>query len=221
MDTLEDWERNLLRTPGNVRDTRDVTDRINMNKKTYMVSDGGMVNGYGSYGWIIANNSDIQIGRGEAEGARNLMQSFRAEGYGMLAALRYILQAYTFTENWPTTPKSVHMYCDNLALIQRIGWHEKRIVITSIDVFRPDYDIEASIKETIDTLQSHKIFIKEKHVSGHEDRHADYANFKKEEQLNVNADKEATLALREHKRQEEYNQLPLRQLRCYTTTGYR
>jgi hypothetical protein len=44
VDTLEDWERNLLRTTGNVRDTEDVTDRINTSEKSYMVSDGGMIN---------------------------------------------------------------------------------------------------------------------------------------------------------------------------------
>jgi hypothetical protein len=69
-----------------------------------MVSDGGMVNGYGSYGWIIANKNEITKGRGEAEGARNLMQSFRAEGY-----------AFRYTENWPEQAKTIHMYCDNLS----------------------------------------------------------------------------------------------------------
>jgi hypothetical protein len=58
------------------------------------------------------------------------MQSFRAEAYGMLAALRYILHAFTYTENWPDQEKTIHMYCDNLHLIKRIGWHEKRIVTT-------------------------------------------------------------------------------------------
>ena len=100
-----------------------------------MVSDGGMVNGYGSYGWIIANDDEITKARGEAEGAQYLMQSFRAEGYGMLAALRYLFHAFTFTNNWPTNNKTIHMYCDNLALIQRIGWHEKRIDTTPKVVF--------------------------------------------------------------------------------------
>jgi hypothetical protein len=81
------------------------------------------------------------------------MQSFRAEGYGMLAALRYILHAFKFNNNWPESNKTIHMYCDNLALIQRIGWHNKRITTTPKDVFRPDYDLEAAIKETIKTLQ--------------------------------------------------------------------
>jgi hypothetical protein len=135
VDQLDDWERNLLRTTGNIRDTAEITSQIILSDKTYMVSDGGMINGYGSYGWIIANDDEITKGRGEAEGAQHLMQSFRAEGYGMLAALRYLLHAFTYTTNWPTNNKTIHIFCDNLALIQRIGWHEKRIVTTPKDIF--------------------------------------------------------------------------------------
>jgi hypothetical protein len=64
---VEASERNLLQTTGNIRDTAD---------NTYIVSNGGMINGYGSYGWIIANDDEITKGRGEAEGAQYLMQSF-------------------------------------------------------------------------------------------------------------------------------------------------
>jgi hypothetical protein len=136
------------------------------------------------------------------------MQSFRAEGYGMLAALRYLFHAFTYTDNWPKQNKTIHMFCDNLALIQRIGWHEKRIVTTPKDVFRPDYDLEAAIKETIDTVREKKIFIKEKHVRGHQDLHSEYHNLRHEEQLNVEADKEATTALYEHSHDKIYNQMP-------------
>jgi hypothetical protein len=208
IDQLEDWERNLLRTTGNVRDTKDITTRIITSDKTYMVSDGGMANGYGSYGWIIANEDEITKGSGEAEGAKELMQSFRAEGYGMLAALRYILHAFKYTDNWPEKATTIHMYCDNLPLIQRIGWHEKRIVTTPKDVFRSDYDLEVAIKETIDTLRERKIHIKEKHVRGHQDKHAEYDNLSRAEQLNVHADTEATTALQEHSKIEDYNQMP-------------
>ena len=154
-----------------------------------------MVNGYGSYGWIIANEDEITKGRGEAEGARDLMQSFRAEGYSMLAALKYILHAFKYTKNWPEQAKTIHMYCDDLPLIQRIGWHEKQIVTTPKDVFRSDYDLEVAIQETINSLRDKKIHIKEKYVRGHQDDHAEYNNLRHEEQLNVKADKEATTAL--------------------------
>jgi hypothetical protein len=46
-----------------------------------MVSNGGMINGYGSYAWSIANDDELTRGRGEAVEAKEIMQSFRAEGY--------------------------------------------------------------------------------------------------------------------------------------------
>jgi hypothetical protein len=63
INQLETWERNLLQTTGKTRDTTDVTTRIIESNKTYMVSDGGMINGYGSYGWIIANDDELTRGR--------------------------------------------------------------------------------------------------------------------------------------------------------------
>jgi hypothetical protein len=65
-----------------------------------------------------------------------------------------------------------------------------------------------AIKETIDTLRERKIHIKEKHVRGHQDKHAEYDNLRHEEQLNVQADKEAPKALQEHSKIEDYNQMP-------------
>ena len=88
MFQLKTWERNLLQTTGNTRATNDVTTRIIESDKTYMVSDGGMINGYGSYGWIIANDNELTRGRSETDWAKELMQSFQAEAYGMLAALK-------------------------------------------------------------------------------------------------------------------------------------
>jgi hypothetical protein len=68
--------------------------------------------------------------------------------------------------------------------------------------------LEADFKDTIDSLRIKKIFIKEKHVSGHQDLHADYQNLRQEEQLNVEADKEATKALQEHSHKDKYKQMP-------------
>ena len=47
------------------------------------------------------------------------MQSFRAKGYGMLAALRFIYRVLCEHEDtWPNTTTTVDLYCDNLALIK-------------------------------------------------------------------------------------------------------
>ena len=136
----------------------------------------------------------------------------------MLAALRYILHAFTYTKNWPENNKTIHMYCNNLAIIQRIGWHKKRIVTTPKDVYRANYDFEAAIKNTIDTLRIRKIFIKEKHVRDHQDNQADYYTLSHEEQLNVEADHEATDALKKNTHTRANTSLCLPQGPCSITT---
>ena len=73
---------------------------------------------------------------------------------------------------------------------------------------RSDYDLEVAIKDTINSLRMKKIHIKELHVSGHQDNHAEYYNLQREEQLNVEIDKEATKALQAHSKTEDYNQMP-------------
>jgi hypothetical protein len=86
-------------------------------------------------------------------------------------------------------------YCDILPITQCIRWHEKgRITTTPKDSSRPNYDLEIAIKEMIDSLHI-KVHIKEKHVSGHQDCHTDYQTLRHKEQLNVEADKQATEAL--------------------------
>ena len=54
-----------------------------------------MTQGYGTFGWIIEGASEIARGRSEAEGPPELMQSFRAERYGMLAVLHNFTEGLT------------------------------------------------------------------------------------------------------------------------------
>ena len=176
--------------------------------RIYAVSDGGMAEGYGSFGWTIACEHELMTGRGEAEGPRVLIQSFRAEGYGMLAALRFIYRMCEHEDTWPNTTTTVDLYCDNLALIKRIGWHGKRITTTPKDVSALDYDIEAEIAATIDTLARKNITINEHWVKGHQDSHKEYHNLTREAQLNIESNREAMHALKEHNRKEDYHQMP-------------
>jgi hypothetical protein len=103
----------MLRKTGNTRNVEDMVQSIIQSDATYMVSDGRLVNGYGSFGWIIANESELIKGRGKAEGFQELMQSFRAEGYGMLAALQYLWHAFKYSNITPATPKTINCCCKN------------------------------------------------------------------------------------------------------------
>ena len=126
----------------------------------------------------------------------------------MLAALRFIYRVCEQEDTWPNTTTTVDLYCDNLALIQRIGWHGKRTTTTPKDVSASDYDIEAEITAMIDTFAGKNITINEHWVKGHQDDHKAYHNLTREAQLNIESDREATRALKEHNRKEDYHQMP-------------
>jgi hypothetical protein len=121
------------------------------------------------------------------------MQSFRAEAYGMLAALRYILQTCTWNNSWPTTNKEITAYSDNLSLIQQISWHHQRIVTTPKKVSATDYDAEKAITTTINFLETKNIIIKVSHVKGHQDKKRKKQQLPREAQMNIEADTESTL----------------------------
>jgi hypothetical protein len=84
------------------------------------------------------------------------MQSFRAEGYGMLAAVTFL--NHSFSHNgWPQTKKKIKLICDNLGLIQRIKWNYKRTTKTPKESMAADYDVEAEITNSIDIMERNNI----------------------------------------------------------------
>jgi hypothetical protein len=138
-----------------------------------------MKQGYGPFGWIIEGSSEIAQGHGEADGPIELMQSFRAERYGMLAVLRFIYQTCEWQNTWPGTRKHITVHCDNLSLVQQINWHFKRTTITPKNVIAADYDLEAGITATINLLQEKNFAIAVKHVKGTRTRKQQPKNYRK------------------------------------------
>ena len=207
VNTLNLWEEKLLRQTDNQQHDA-VVNHILQEDNIDIVSDGGRAQGFGTFGWNIAGKNCIARGRGETEGPPELMQSFQAEGYGMLAALRSLYRTLRWKDTWPGTRKGITMHCDNIALVQRINWHFKRIVVTPKNVTAADYDVEKGITTTINILQKHNIIITVKHVKGHQDRKRAVHTLSKESKMNVEADKDATLAMQTHSYSTEYSPLP-------------
>jgi hypothetical protein len=67
IDSLQEWERQLLRKTRNTRNVETTVQSIIQSDTTYMVSDGGLGNGYESFGWIIATEKELTNESGEAE----------------------------------------------------------------------------------------------------------------------------------------------------------
>jgi hypothetical protein len=85
----------------------------------YAVSDGSVLMEHGSYGWVIAskNAEFLAVGSGPSRGTSQ--HSFRAEAYGMLAMLLFIIRSCEYC-GLPI-PERVQAYTDNEPLVKRIN----------------------------------------------------------------------------------------------------
>jgi hypothetical protein len=104
--------------------------------------------------------------------------------------------------------KRIIIHCDNIALVQRINLHSKRIVVTPKNITAADYDVNKGITTTIDTLLQHNIVIKVQHVKGHQDIKRAVHTLSKESRINIEAYKDATLAMTTHSFSTDYSPLP-------------
>jgi hypothetical protein len=88
VDTLPAWETTLLRSSAFV-DRRLLLEQLRTAPRLYLASDGGAANNKGSFGAVIATDKNIlAVCGGRAQGANP--RSFRVEGYGILAVLRFV-----------------------------------------------------------------------------------------------------------------------------------
>jgi hypothetical protein len=154
-----------------------------------IASDGGYnsTTGISSYGWVIAfNRTLIAMGRGPAAAHPELAESFRAEGYGLASAAKFI----SIMLGYFKVDKHEHawkMYIDNKAMIQRMESYHGKIRHSKSNL-RSDADITNKAHNMLADLPV--AFI---HVKSHQDLTTDHERLPYNAQLNVLADAQATL----------------------------
>jgi ribonuclease HI len=157
-------------------------------------SDGGLLNGIGTFGFVWANASSREViasGKGYVPGHIVGMSSTRAELCGIFAALLYLELATKYHHLvLPRQAKMCTVYCDSSAALQRISK-------LSYDSFgttwrcRANYDLEAAINAR---LQSSRMQFSWIWVKGHARRRKKPFEFTWPETLNDHADSLATTA---------------------------
>lgn len=89
-------------------------------KDFHVASDASVKSGKGAFGWVIAHQSHglLAIGKGRVPG--HGMSSYRAEAWGMLSVLRFLLRLKT-QNLFDITSAQWFLECDNLSLITRVS----------------------------------------------------------------------------------------------------
>ena len=159
---------------------------------TYLVSDASQEpGGPASYCFVLANDfEELITGHGFARGQNQQMQSFRGEGYGILAGLRLLLaliEHYKITKL--KSPPTI--LCDNLGFILRIKKNEKQTIKSPTQALMPDNDVVTAVLLTLEKIRTRTgEQLKLEHVKGHQDDDPNKPLDRKAT-LNVLCDKEA------------------------------
>eukprot|EP00957_Ditylum_brightwellii_P045033 3416336-Ditylum_brightwellii.AAC.1 len=78
--TLQKWEQELMQDVNYVLDKEDLHNLLEENTPTYLVTDGGVKDSIGYYGWVIVTVMEIVCeAKGHAPGPLKQMESLRAE----------------------------------------------------------------------------------------------------------------------------------------------
>ena len=186
MSTIPEWEQILLEHISYHSDFYTLHHCLSTGQACIGVSDGSVRGDMGAFGWCISNvhGERLATGMGPAQGMAP--SSYRAEGYGMLAILRFLVRLCEFSGS---PPLCTAMFCDHLALVNKIvkrirctHWYPNETITSNWDI----------IQAIVYTLQTFPKCPEIKHVMGHQDNHTTYDQLPLEAQLNVDADAAAT-----------------------------
>jgi hypothetical protein len=168
----------------------------NLDEKLYIVSDGGMKDGKGSFGVAVGTPlSELISIEVPVSGYSEHSNSFRRKAYGMMAGFRFLSLITQVYKIQLVTPRKMHAYCDNLSLA---SWVQKIILhLTHTRMFLlSGSDVVLQISQDLAQLQKVNCHIILDHVKRHQDAIVQYEDFLREAKLNVAADHYATNLLR-------------------------
>ena len=195
--TLDPWEAELLSHVTLSVDPYSLC--LELTPGFRAVSDGSVqLQRHGSFGWVLSTLRGERLATGMGPARGRLPQSYRAEAYGMLSLLRFLLRIKEFTvmhEPWvgilATDSQSV------LDTLQE-GDHDPQEQDVPVDLdrgevvldcLRPDWDILIEKQSALKRLPRVSL----QYVKGHQDRTTPYTALDLMGQLNVDADKQAEI----------------------------
>jgi hypothetical protein len=175
--TLPLWERDLIAPAmeGFLPDSSlyEVLHKRNVN--ILVASDGGHVDAYGSFGWLIGKQAEIIWDcQGIARGYP--MQSYRAEGYGRMSLLLFLNHYIHYHGIQPAEDLRVTSYCDNSSLLETKEEFHNRDVDSTSWYLKPDHDVIMTLNEIRKKLPFTLIT---RHVKGHQDDEREYDDLNK------------------------------------------
>jgi hypothetical protein len=158
-------------------------------------SDGSQIGPKASFSWVMSNNAGRRLARcaGPCFGLR--LNSYRAEGYGLLSVCRFLLN---LKQRFNINMQQASVFCDNKSMVNRTIKSPRNLNrIFPNETLSAEWDVLMEIWYTRYQFGQYEqpTF---SHIKGHQDRKKPYAELSLAAQLNVDADALAGAFLRNH-----------------------
>ena len=194
-DSLPLHESLLLRNFDIMVDTCfDVCDGIESLDDIILVSDGGALESYGAFGWVLGTVDGTRLATGHGSVFGLDPSSFRAEGYGAKAGTLFLYHVFLYCER--IMPQGTYTFsCDNLGLLQKLESFREYQLAAESSCMHPEWDMVNAIHLLQQKFPVLPLLI---HVKGHQDRNTPFDELPISAQMNVEADSLASRALQEY-----------------------
>ena len=148
---------------------------------------------HGAFGWALSSGSGTRLAYGMGPASGRKPTSYRAEAYGLLSLLRFLIRLREFShmhEEW-----SGEIATDSKSVLDTLNEgdtdpHDEELPVdlddgcVVLDVLRPEWDVLIEIQEALRSLPGVTL----QYVKGHQDRDNEYQQLSLMAQLNVDAD---------------------------------
>jgi hypothetical protein len=198
ISTMEPWERSLLNEISSPLSLTALRTWYRDNKGA-CGTDGSVQDHKASFGWKLCNLEGFLIAQcnGPAPGWKP--HSFRAEAYGYLSFVRFLL----LLERDPAlTGMALPVYTDSDSLLKRLAQHRKYKYETPNDTLWPDWDVTSMLFDSINLLRTKPT---ETWIKSHQDDDTAYEDLRLSARLNVDADELADEYIQAHPDPHNYN----------------
>jgi hypothetical protein len=194
LKTIPEWEKKLIeQSTVASSDTLSLIEALeNPHERITFVSDGGVKDGKGTFGWVAGTSNGAIIAKGEGMVWGNPMTSYRAEAFGKLAWICFVKRFIEY--HGIKTECRVRSFCDNESVIRHTRFSHKHLRANT--ALKADWDVLRTIAIEQGSLSWHIDRLEEGlHVKGHQDTTKSTTTLSEQAELNIAADAIASALL--------------------------
>ena len=195
VEMLPEWEKAILQEVHFIVPEEIVWTTL-CSSKCHAASDGSAPKNRGSFGWILSDTKGERLVRCRGPVFGYAISSYRAEAFGMLSLLRFLMRMTEMHQTVAKRAKPPYLVCDNQSLVRSVTRMTEFPTIFPNTTMEAEWDCLAQIVQAVKSLGEVAPTID--HIAGHQDEETPYEQLSIPAQLNCDADQLANAYLQDN-----------------------